>query len=150
MARPAVSEPKPTSAMPPMNENKRPKPNMEYLRDKDRETVKGVFHFYEVPGGVLEFSLLLHKGDKLTNYKLRDGEICSIPLGVAKHLNRSGRYPVHTHAVDKDGNPTLRVGQKVARYSFQSLEFVDVDDFGIDAGKEIITVERAMPDHIVS
>ena len=122
---------------------KKEKPNYEYLRDKDREIVKGIFHFYEVPGGSIEFSFKVYKGDHVQNYKFTDGEICSIPLGVAKHLNKSGKYPVHAHAVDKDGNPTMKIGTKVARYSFQSLEFVDMDDFGIHAGKEIITVERA-------
>lgn len=142
MSKTAVSEQKTTHQMPPVID-KKTRPNYEYMRDKDREIVKGIFHFYEVPGGNMEFSFKMYKGDPVVNYKFTDGEICSIPLGVAKHLNKSGRYPVHAHTMDKDGNPVMKIGTKVARYSFQSLEFVDMDDFGINAGKEIITVERA-------
>jgi hypothetical protein len=119
------------------------KPNYEYMRDKDREMVKGIFHFYEVPGGTLEFCHKVYKGDEVTVWKMKDGEIRSVPLGVAKHLCKSGKYPVHAHTMDKDGVPIMKIGTKVARYSFQSLEFVDMDDFGIHEGKEIITVERA-------
>jgi len=39
-----------------------PKVNLQYQRDKDKELVKGIFRFHEVPGGELSLSLKLHKG----------------------------------------------------------------------------------------
>lgn len=97
-------------------------------RDKDREQVKGIFRFHEVPGGSLSFSILLHKGDALKNYTMQDNEVCTIPLGVAKHLNHNLWYPVHGYAQDENGKPLMKVTQKVRRCSFQSLQFMDLED----------------------
>lgn len=111
-------------------------------RDKDREKVKGIFKFYEVPGGELSFCLRLHKGDEVEKYTFNDGKIYTVPLGVAKHLNKSGVYPVHAYAQDEGGQVSMKVGKKVRRYGFQSLEFVDVEEFDHEPSP-IITVEKA-------
>lgn len=122
--------------------NKKPKKNLQYQREKDKEPVKGIFHYYEVPGGVLTFRFLQYKGDHAERYELRDGEICTIPLGVARHLNKNGWYPIHSHAVNEDGKSIYKVGEKKRRFGFQSLEFIDPEDFStIDSS--IITVEKA-------
>jgi hypothetical protein len=120
---------------------KAPKKSLRYQRDKDREKVKGIFHFYEVPGGTMKFFFKAYKGDDPERYELRDGEVYTIPLGVAKHLNKNGTYPIHAHAVDGDGKPTYKIGEKKRRFGFQSLEFIDPEDFStVDPG--IITVEK--------
>jgi len=103
--------------------------NLMHLRDKDRVPVKGIFRFHEVPGGQMEFSLLLHKGDKLTNYKFKDGEIQTVPLGVAKHLNQNCWYPEYDHIKGEDSQNAAVITKKIRRCSFQSLEFIDIDDF---------------------
>lgn len=118
------------------------KPNLKYLRDKDREKVKGIFRFHEVPGGTLEFPFKKWKEDPVEMFKLIDGQQYTIPLGVAKHLNTSGAYPVHQHAMSEDGKSMLKVGKKVRRYSFQSLEFVDIEDFPSGDSSEILTAEK--------
>jgi hypothetical protein len=46
---------------------------------------------------------------------------------------------VHTHAVDEHGKPVAKIGQKIRRCSFQSLEFVDIEDLTPDVG--LLTVE---------
>jgi len=121
--------------------SKAPPQNVHYQMEKDKEKVKGIFHFHEVPGGTLKFPLRLYPGESPTIYKLVDGEVCTIPLGVAKHLNSSGWYPVHAHAVNSDGASIYKMGQKKQRYSFQSLEFIDPADFAtVDPG--IITIEN--------
>lgn len=104
------------------------KPNYTYQRDKDREPVKGIFRYHEVPGGILEFSFKAYKGDNIEKYSFIDGEIYTVPLGVARHLNRNVSYPVHAHITDKDGKPMQIAKTMVRRCSFQSLEFVDIDD----------------------
>lgn len=118
-----------------------PKQNLRYQRDKDREMVKGIFKFYEVPGGSMSFVFKVYKEDPVERFDFVDGKIYTIPLGVAKHLNKNGWYPVHTHTLDENGRPTIRIGQKVRRFGFQSLEFVDIEDLSI-GDKQIITVEH--------
>jgi hypothetical protein len=133
---------KPTSPQP--APKPKPKPgkrvfDYEYQRDKEREMVRGKFIFHEVPGGKMDFVFKKWEGDEIQMYSLSDGEIYTIPLAVAIHLNKNCHYPIHTHALDDNGNPSVRVGQKVRRCSFQSLEFVDIADLTPDGG--IVTVE---------
>jgi hypothetical protein len=110
------------------------------MRDKDRQMVKGVFKYYEVPGGSVGFCFKKYKEDPIEKFDLVDGQIYTIPLGVAKHLNSNTWYPIHGHTVDENGVPLQSIKQKVNRMAFQSLEFMDVEDFG--SGKQIITVEN--------
>lgn len=114
--------------MPKTTDQKKTKPNLRYQRDKDREKVKGVFHLLEAPGGTFSFSLKLYKDDPVETYHLVDGKIYTLPLGVAKHLNKNVWYPVHSHTVKEDGLPSMDVGKKVHRCNFQSLEFMDIED----------------------
>ncbi len=114
---------------------------LRYQRDKDREIVKGIFRFYEVPGGSMGFSFKMYKEDAVEKHTLKDGEVYPLPLGVAKHLNKSGWYPVHEFALDDNGRPLMKIGKKVRRYGFQSLEFVDIDDL-TPVGGPLITVEN--------
>jgi len=116
------------------------KQKLKYMRDKDREPVSGVFRFYEVPGGSVSFVFKAYEGDPIEKFTLIDNETYRIPLGVAKHLNKNGSYPVHSYAVDKNGVPVMKIGQKVRRFGFQSLEFMDIEDME-DGSKEIVTVE---------
>lgn len=116
------------------------KPSLKYLRDKDREKVKGIFKFYEAPGNTLSFSIRLYKEDPVETFNLRDGEVYTIPLGVAKHLNKNGWYPIHQYMTDENGNKIAKVGTKVRRFGFQSLEFIDVDDLTPE-GTVLSTVE---------
>lgn len=113
--------------------------SLSYQRDRDREMVRGIFKFYEVPGGSVSFNYRAYKQDPVERFDMIDGQIYTIPLGVAKHLNKNCWYPIHNHMVDKDGVPVARIGQKVRRMGFQSLEFVDVDD--LTFSPEITTVE---------
>jgi len=121
-------------------EAKEPKINLKYMRDKDREPVRGIFHFYEVPGGTMSFSYKAYKEDEVENFTLEDGKVYTLPLGVAKHLNKNCWYPVHTYQTDDTGRPVAKIGQKVRRVGFSSLEFVDIDDLTPE-GKPLVTVE---------
>lgn len=104
------------------------KKSIEYQRAKDAEIVKGVFRFYESPGGYMKFSYKKYRGDKITTYEMVDGEVQEVPLGVAKHLNNNGWYPVHAYEYDKNDKPLIRVKQRKRRFGFESLEFVDIAD----------------------
>lgn len=121
----------------------KPKPNLRYLRDKDREPVRGKFIFHECPGGTMSFSYKAYKEDQVERFDLTDGQIYTIPLGVAKHLNKNCWYPVHSFMLDETGRPIQKIGQKVRRCSFQSLEFVDIDDM-TPVGTGVVTVEHVI------
>lgn len=111
--------------------------NLRYMRDKDRQKVKGIFRYHEVPGGVMAFVFKAYKEDPVESFKLRDGQVYELPLGVAKHLNKNCSYPEYEHIISDTGMPIESVGKHIRRCSFQSLEFVDVDDMtpeGVPAG----------------
>lgn len=111
------------------------------MRDEDRELVRGVFHYYEVPDGVLEFSYKQYAGDAVETYQLFDKKIYTLPLGVAKHLNKNIAYPQYEYIAGEDliggYNPGyvktapqgMRISKKVRRCSFQSLEYLDISEF---------------------
>lgn len=123
------------------SEKKVTKPNLAYQRDKAKELVTGMFKYYELPGGSVSFVFKEYKGDPVERYDLVDGQIYKLPLGVAKHLNKRGWYPVHAYSVDENGRPAQKIGQKVRRFGFQSLEFVDIEDL-TEEGSGLITVEK--------
>ncbi len=114
--------------------------NLKKMCEKDREKVKGIFRFYECPGGTLNFAFRAYKWDAVQKYMLVDGESYDIPLGVAKHLNKNGWYPEHHYLLDEGGIPHMRVGQKKRRFGFQSMEFIDTDDIGEAKDVEIVEV----------
>ena len=112
-----------------------------FERERDHEVVRGIFRFHEVPGGEITFVYKKYKEDEVERFTMRDGEIYSIPLGVAKHLNKDCYHSVHAHAVDEYGKPIAKIGKKVQRCSFESLEFMPEEDLTI-AGSPIVTVEK--------
>jgi len=101
--------------------------NLKFKREKDRTPVRGKFIFHEVPGGRMDFVYRAYKGDPIEKYSMADGEICTIPLGVAKHLNTNCWYPAHEYKDDEAGRPVCKMTSKIRRCSFQSLEFIDVE-----------------------
>lgn len=116
----------------------KPTESIKNQREKDREVVRGIFNFYEVPGGTLSFCYKKYRGDEVQQFSLTHGQVYSLPLGVAKHLNKNGWYPVHSYQVDEHGKPTMVINRKKRRFGFQSLEFVDIDDIGESRSEESI------------
>jgi hypothetical protein len=115
------------------------KPSLKFQRDRDREMVKGIFRFHEVPGGSMSFVFKAYKEDPVERFDLVDGQVYTIPLGVAKHLNKNCAYPQHAYALDDAGKPVARIGKMIRRCSFQSLEFVDVEELN---QPDLVTVEH--------
>jgi len=99
------------------------------LRDKEREMVKGIFRFHEVPNGRMDFMFKKYKQDPIEKFSMIDGQVYTVPLGVARHLNTNVKYPIYTHSrIDEQGNTELVVKEHIRRCSFQSLEFMDLQD----------------------
>lgn len=115
------------------------KPNLKYQRDKMREKVRGIFKFDEAPGQTLSFMYREFKEDPIERYDLVDGQIYTLPLGVARHINKNMWYPVHEHIKNEDGGSSMKIGRKIHRATFQSLEFVDIDDL---PEPDLVTVEK--------
>lgn len=122
-----------------MEEIKKPKMTKEELKkeikrreERDRKRVKGVFRFNEVPGGKLSFSYSAY-GEPVARYDLTDGQIYELPLGVARHLNTNCWYPQHAFKMNEQNEPIMQMSKKIRRTSFQSLEFMDIEDHQIDA-----------------
>lgn len=125
-----------------VEQEKKPKTNLRWNRDKDREKVKGIFRFHEVPGGSMSFVFRAYKEDEVERFDMIDGQIYTIPLGVAKHLNKNLWYPEYEFFKNEDTQNMQRIAKKVHRCSFQSLEFVDIDDIG--SNSKIVQVENVV------
>ena len=123
-------------------QDKGKKPSPQYEKDRDAELIRGIFHYYEVPGGMMELVYRKHKG-KVENYTLVDGEVCQIPVGLARHLNTNCWYPIYEHStVDSSmqrgviarsqGSPhkntMMRIAKKIKRVGFQTLEFTEYEN----------------------
>jgi hypothetical protein len=113
------------------------KPTAEQLKTEDHKMVEGIFRFFEVPGGLMSFSFKKYKEDQIARYDFEDGRRYTIPLMVAKHLNSNCSYPVHAHRIEENGRSSQYINKMVRRCAFQSLEFMDVSDFGSDASSFI-------------
>lgn len=101
------------------------KKDLKYMRDRDREMVRGIFRFFEVPGGNMSFSFRKYKEDEVENFSLNDGDIYTLPRGVAHHLSNNCWYPEHAYKMDDHGKPTVQVTKKKRRCSFEPLDFMD-------------------------
>ena len=106
------------------------KQSLKFQRDKDREMVRGIFRFHEVPNGQMEFMFKKYKEDPLEKFSMIDGQVYTVPLGVAKHLNTNCAYPSYSYKQDEAGRPVVSMAEMIRRCSFQSLEFVDIDGLG--------------------
>jgi hypothetical protein len=112
------------------------------MRAEERKPVKGIFKFYDVPGGLMEFNYLKYKGDPIEKYSLVDGEVYTLPLGVARHLNKNGAYPVHSFTLAENGSVSSRIGRMVRRFAFQSLEFMELEDLMPNQAPQIEVIEQ--------
>lgn len=126
------------------------KANINYLRDKDREMVKGIFRNFETRGGSIKFPFRGYKGDPIEWYEFTDGQTYSIPLGVAKHLNKNCWIPQYQHlnadtlkGVAGRNTGNMHMVTKVKRFGFQSLEFIPTEDLSMDGRpmNDIVGVE---------
>jgi hypothetical protein len=117
--------------------NKQKELEKEYIADK--KMVRGIFNFHEVRGGKMSFVYKKYRQEPIKKYDLVDGQMYTIPLGVAKHLNKNGWYPVHAFTMDAKEKPSMKIGKKVRRFGFQGLDFGVSEDFS--DGYNIVTAE---------
>ena len=113
------------------------KKDIEYMRDRDRELVKGIFKFYESRGGSLSFYFKKWPGDPIEKYTLHDGQVHTIPRGLAEHLNKNGWYPEHKYILDENGKPKAAIKDKIRRFGFHGLDFIDLKDIQEERGRVV-------------
>jgi len=97
---------------------------VEAARKEDEKMVTGVFKNQESPGGDLTFAYRGYKGEPIRVYNLIDGESYTIPLGVARHINRQCKYKKSAYLVDKTGKPMIGAGKATQRYEFSSTDYM--------------------------
>lgn len=119
---------------------KRTPKDLEYMRQKDREMVRGIFRFFEVPNGNMSFPFRKYKGDEVENFSLNDGEIYTLPRGVAHHLSNNCWYPEHAYKMDDSGKPVAQITKKKRRCSFEPLDFMELEDMNALAPRDIEVV----------
>lgn len=102
--------------------------DLKYQRDRDRELVRGIFRFFEVPGGTMAFSFRKYREDEIETFTLVDGEIYTIPRGVAHHLSNNCWYPEHAYRMNEQGQHMVMTSKKKRRCTFEPLEFMDPED----------------------
>lgn len=105
-------------------------------RERDEKPVRGIFKFYDVPGGEIRFVYKKYKDEPVQTYVMQDDQIYTIPLGVAKHLSKNGWRPEHKHALDENGKPKEVISKKIHRFGFHSLDFVDDEDVNMGSQQE--------------
>lgn len=91
---------------------------------EESKLVKGIFKNIESSGGDLTFAYRAYKSEPIRVYELIDGESYTIPLGVARHINRQCKYTKSAHLVDKEGRPIVGAGKHTQRYEFISTDFM--------------------------
>lgn len=109
--------------------NTKPKEEVEAmikkLRKEDEKLVKGQFEFVEAEGGFFEFSYRMYPGDPIQTFQLVHGEICTVPMGIVKHLNgvkkKIRRYK------DVEQPPTGNVVTPRTFETISRVRFVPVD-----------------------
>ena len=124
------------------------KKDLKYMREKDRELFTGVFEFKECPGMPMKFFFRKYKEDPVETYELYDGQVYTIPLGVAKHLNNSGKCPVYEYIMNNGqevpstnariARDRYRITKYTRRFGFQSMDFMDNVEYEIPEKKIIL------------
>lgn len=104
---------------------------MDKLRKEHNKLVKGKFEFLEAKGGWLEFTYRFFPEDLLATYKFVHGEICEIPVGLAKHLNNTVRK-IRTFGIQDGAERGNMLPQRglPSQYTTESrVSFTSVDLF---------------------
>ena len=95
-------------------------------RDEDSKIVTGMFKNLECKGGELKLTYRTYKEDPYRTYTFEDGQTYSIPIGLAKHINKGTNIPEREYATGPDGHKKLYtiIRSKRDRFQFVSTEFM--------------------------
>ena len=127
------------------------KEKLDHFIKEETRMVKGIFQFFECPGGSTKVVVRKYPGVPQFEKVMQDGLEYEIPLYVARHLNGidvtasaiNGKlgtcsYPVHGFMMDRSQSnlnpssegmggvpvPIVGIAKRVKRFGFQSMEFM--------------------------
>lgn len=61
------------------------------MRKEHEKLIKGMFEFTDAKGGWFEFTNRTFPGESIKYFRIVHGEICELPMGIAKLLNNTKR-----------------------------------------------------------
>lgn len=109
--------------------NHRPKAEVESMikkmRAEDEKMVKGQFEFVEAEGGFFELAYRIYPGDQIQTFTLIHGEICTIPMGLVKHLNGTKKKIRRYKDVEQTSTGALKLPKTYETTS--RVRFIPVD-----------------------
>lgn len=95
---------------------------MKKMQKEGEKLIKGMFEFTDAQGGWFDFSYRLYPGEPIRTIRINHGEICDIPLDVAKLLNNCYKK-IRTMPEDLDnGNPQV---VRTSRTRFIQMDLLD-------------------------
>lgn len=100
--------------------------NIEYMKDKGNEKVRGVFKYYEQPGQTATFPFKFFPGEPVTVYELTDEHEYEVPLILAQYINNNCKYPLHKYLENAKSTDDVVVDRMVQRMGFVSTEMFDI------------------------
>ena len=111
--------------------NHRPKAEVESMikkmRAEDEKMVKGQFEFVEAEGGFFEFAYRIYPGDQIQQFTLIHGEVCTIPMGLVKHLNGTKKKVRRYKDVEQAPTGALKLPktyETISRVRFIPVDFM--------------------------
>lgn len=109
--------------------NTKSKPEVEEMIKKMRKEynvmIKGQFEFVDAEGGFFSFTERMFPGDPISTIQLIHGEICEIPVGLAKRLNNTKQKISRYKDVEQMHNGPIRPPRIVETKS--RVRFVTTD-----------------------
>ena len=128
----------------------------EWMRQRGKEKVKGIFRNFESPGNYLEFPFKKWPNDGTQTVHVMDGEKYEIERDIEEHLNTNCWYPQYEHLpggkfinVPGEQPTNMRVGRKVRRFAFQVID-AGYDYDASEALSPILFVEHVSQQNITS
>lgn len=96
------------------------------MRKEGEKLVKGMFEFIDAQGGWFDFSYRFFPEDPIRTVKLIHGEVCDIPIILAKHLNNcTKKVRMPPKQLNEDGKPVERGSMtKISRLRFTPMDMM--------------------------
>jgi len=95
----------------------------------DRRMIKGIFKNYQTPNLLTVFSQRKYPGERITTYKLVDGEMTELPYYVAKSIKQGCFYKRNELYQGTDGVQGVRLSEKIKIMDFFPInEFIPESD----------------------
>lgn len=88
---------------------------------------KGRFEFVDAQGGWVDFTDRIWPGEPIMQYHIEHGEVCEIPLGLARRLNGQKKVVrgYQVQALDHERGKIPPVVDQVSRINFLMMEAIE-------------------------